>query len=286
MILVLGASGNVGSQVVSKLGRLGRPARALFHSAAKAEQAQLPGGIEPVVVDVKDGDSLQRALSGVEKVFIVSPAGPESAGLVGAVVEAARRAGVKHLVKSSIFPATESYTFGRAHVESERRVTASGLTYTLLRPNAFMQNFINFFAYTIKTQGAFYLPARDARVSHIDIRDVAEVAAKVLTETGHENRAYELTGPEALSYAEAAARLGAVIGKRVSYVDVAPGDFKKSMLGYGAPEWLIDAMIDYEDLSARGAAELVTDTFERLCGRKPTSFDQFVHDHRDAFVQS
>jgi uncharacterized protein YbjT (DUF2867 family) len=283
MILVLGASGNVGSQVVARLGERGSRARAAFHSADKAAAAALPAGITPVVVDAAEPASLRAALAGVTRLFVVSPATPDLSRHEANAIAAAQAAGVAHVVKLSIYPAHEQYTFGRAHCASETSLRQSGLAYTLVRANAYMQNFVNFFAGSIRAQGAFHLPARDARVSHIDLRDVADVIVETLTRPGHEGQAYDLTGPEAITYGEAAARLSRALGKPVTYVDVAPADFKRAMLGYGAPEWLVDGMIDYERLCIEGGAAAVTDTFARLMGKKPRSFDDFARDHRHLF---
>lgn len=147
-----------------------------------------------------------------------------------------------------------------------------------------MQNVINFFAPTIKGQGAFYYPAGDARVSHLDTRVIGLAAATVLTSEGHEGKAYDLTGREALTYKDIAETLSRVLGRTVSYVDPGPEAFKSSMLGYGTPAWFVDALVDYLRFCIEGGAAAVTDDFTKLTGKAPITYEQFVRDHAAEFT--
>jgi len=146
-----------------------------------------------------------------------------------------------------------------------------------------MQNFVTYLASTIKSQGAFYAPAKDSRTSMIDVRDIAAVAGKALTEGGHTGKAYELTGPEALSNQQAPEKLSAVLGKKISYVDIPPAAFKQSAMSAGIPEFQADALINLNQFYISGAAAMVTGDVERVTGRKPRSFDQFAKDYAGAF---
>jgi uncharacterized protein YbjT (DUF2867 family) len=280
MILITGATGNIGRALVSELKGKGVRLRIGQH----VNGGPAPAGVEAVPLDYTDGATLSAAVKGVEKVFLLSPAGERSAEHETNVVEAAAKAGVRHVVKSSIFPAVNDYTFGRSHRRVEDLIRTKRVAFTFVRPNSFMQSMANFFSGSIKGQGAFYLPAGKARISHVDIRDVAAVAAKALTEPGHEGHAYDLTGPEALSYDDVAAKLSAVAKKPVKYVDIDPQSFRSSMLGYGLPDWLVDGMIDYERFCGAGGAEKVTDTVTRLLGRKAIDFDTYARDNREAFA--
>ena len=145
--------------------------------------------------------------------------------------------GRPHVVKFSGLGAGVADTaIQRQHAETDALLQASGLPYTILRPNSFFQNLL-LSAGTIKDHGAFYLPMRDGKQSLVDVRDVATVAVKVLTEPGHEGQVYEITGPESLSYAEVAATLSRVLGRPVRYVDVPPEVARDSMLRAGMPPW-------------------------------------------------
>ncbi|MGH8773124.1 MAG: NAD(P)H-binding protein, partial [Burkholderiales bacterium] len=204
MILVTGAGGTVGTALMQELRAAGHKTRAAYHSPPKAEKAKREGR-EAVLLDFAKPETLPPALAGVEAVFLLGTGvRGQSEGEIN-VVNAAQAAGVKRLVKQSIWgAANEQFSLAKMHRAVERAVEASGLAWTFLRPNGFMQNFANDMAETIKARGAIYQPAADAQISHIDVRDIARVAARVLTSPGHEGKAYELSGPQALTYGEAA----------------------------------------------------------------------------------
>lgn len=142
---------------------------------------------------------------------------------------------------------------------------------------------MNYLAGSIKAQGAFYVPAGDAKVSHIDARDIARVAVKTLTTPGHEGRAYDLSGPQSLSYAEAAEILSRVLGKKVTYVAVTDDAAKAGMIAGGIPEFYADYLIDLNQAYRKGAGATVTSTVKDVTGREPVAFEQFVKEHASAF---
>lgn len=283
MILVTGAGGTVGSEVLKQLRQRGAVVRAGFHSPKKAEQARAQG-VDAVVLDFADRASIAAALKGVDKVFLLGATAPNQSELEINVVDEACKAGVGHIVKLSVLEAPgEKVTFARWHRAVEKEIERSGLAYTFLRPNSFMQNFATYYADTIKSQGAFYLPSGDARVSHVDVRDIAAVAVEALTRPGHEGKAYELTGPEALSNAEVAQKLSAALGTPVKYVDVPPEAFKQGALASGIPEYYADALLDLERFYIEGGAQHITQDVEKVTGRKPRNFDDFAREHAAAF---
>lgn len=283
MILVLGATGNVGGEVAKRLTLAGVKYRAAFHSAEKAAKSRL-GGLEPIVVDLAKRETLRPALEGVEKLFLGTPAGPQLPEYEGNVIEEAKQAGVKHVVKLSALNApAKGYTYARWHRAAEEQLEASGMAYTHLRASLFMQNLVNSFAGSIRAQGAFQLPAGEARVSQVDVRDVGGAVARVLRDKGHEGKAYELTGPEALTFAECAAKLSAVLGKPVTFTDVEPEEFKLALTGHGMPEWSADAFIDLLTYCKTGGGALVTTHVEQVGKRSPTSFERFSQDYVTAF---
>lgn len=275
MILVTGSTGKVGKELVRNL----QETKAKFRVGARSPQKI--SGAEVVLFDLDRPETLGPALSGIERLFLLSSGGTEREG---PVVDAAKKAGVRHIVKLSVWGAeTEALEFGRHHRPIEKKIEASGIPWTFLRPNGFMQNYVAYFAGTIKAQGAFYLPDRDARISVIDVRDIAAVAAKALTEKGHEGKAYTLSGPEALSNAEIAEKISRAVGKKVTYVDVSEDDYRKGLLGAGIPPAYADALVDLQRYYVRGGAARVTPEVERVTGRKPISFDQFARDHASAW---
>jgi uncharacterized protein YbjT (DUF2867 family) len=283
MILVTGAGGNVGSELVKVLSASGARFRAAYNSPAKMEQARR-NGVAAVAIDYARPETVAAALAGADHLFLLGAGAVGQAEAEIGVVRAAKKAGVRHVVKLSVWGADgEAFSFAKVHRPVEREIEGSGLGWTFLRPNGFMQNLPNFFAATIKSQGAFYLPSRGCRVSHIDVRDIAAVAAKTLTDPGHEGKAYTLSGPEALSYADIAARLATAIGRPVKYVDIPDADFKKGAMAAGMPEAYADAMLSLIHYYEGDHASRVTQDVERVAGRKPNNFDQFARDYAGAF---
>jgi uncharacterized protein YbjT (DUF2867 family) len=271
MILVTGSTGKVGQELVRELSKSGASFKVGVRAPGKT------AGAPAVPFDFDRPETFGPALAGVDGLFLLTSGG--TGREIGAV-DAAKRAGVKHVVKLSVWGAEgEGFVFGREHRAVEKHLEASGLPWTFLRPNGFMQNFVTAHAASIKGQGAFFLCAGDSRYSIIDARDIGAVAAKALTESGHLGKAYTLSGPEALSNAQMAEKISSATGKAVRYVDMPEPEYKKTMMGSGLPEPFVDAFIDLQRFYRRGAAVAVTPDVEDLLGRKPGSFDQFARDH-------
>lgn len=283
MILVTGATGTVGSAVARALLAAGAPVRLATSTAAKAAAAKAEGR-DAVALDFAKPETLAPALAGAEAVFLLGATLPDQAALETNVVNAAKAAGVKRLVKLSVIHADrEAYGFARVHRAVERAIEASGIPHTFLRPNGFMQNVPNYYAGSVKAQGAFYGGAGDGAISHVDVADIAAVAAKALTEKGHEGKAYTITGPEALTYAQVARKLSDAVGKPVSYVDLPPDALKQGLLGAGMPEFYADLLVDLHlNYRAGGGADVSPDV-ERVTGRKPRTFDAFLKENLAPF---
>ena len=279
MILITGASGNIGREVLKHTMATGTNIRAAYQDASKADA---PSGVEVATVDFNQPETLKAALQGVDRVFLVGPPSAQLALLEQKAVDVIRHAGIKQLVKLSAM-GDRAATFPRQHAESEDYIRSTGIPYTFLRPNGFMQNLVNYNAGTINAQNAFYGSEGDGKVSHIDIRDIAAVAAKVLTEDGHISEAYTLTGPEALSSAQIAEKLSDQVGRRISFVNLPPEQLKQALLSAGISDWSADALIDLQRLYREGGAATVTQEVERLLGRKPTSYGRFLSEYRSAF---
>ena len=282
MILITGASGNVGREVVKQALAVGLKIRATFQSPDVAARA--PAGLEGVIMDYAKPETIRPVLEGVEKVFLVGPPTRDLPALEASFVREVRAAGRKHVVKLSAVGGRESM-FPNAHRDSEENIEASGLPYTFLRPNGFMQNLVNYNAGTIRSQDTFYGCQGDGAVSMVDLRDVAAVAVIVLAASGHDGKSYTLTGGEALNNEQVAGKISRVVGREISYMDLPPAELKKAMLSAGTPEWSADALVDLQRLYREGKASIVTDDIERLTGRKPISFDQFTRDYAFAFQE-
>ena len=280
MILVTGAGGNVGKEVLKQIAQTGVRVRATFQSPSSAASA--PSGVEIAIMDYNKPDTIRAALKGVERVFLVGPPTQKLPALERQAIDQIRQSEVRHVVKLSAMGGREA-TYPRLHADSEDYIKTSGVAYTFLRPNGFMQNIVTYNATTINTQNAFYGCQGEGKVSHIDIRDIAAVAVKALTETGHEGKSYTLTGPAAVSNTQIAQILSDDLGREIRYVDLPPQQFKQALLGAGVPEWSADALINLQDFYRAGKAGSVTNEVEKLLGRKPTSFEQFSRDYRDAF---
>ena len=283
MILVTGATGHVGSELVRLLAEQGVPARALIHSPDKAALIEQLG-IEVAVGDFEQPDTLEAAMIGCDHLFLVSPPSPRQPEQEQNVIDAAKRAGVSHVVKQMVLGADPDapIAFGRWHGQIEQHLAKSGLGHTLVQPHSFMQNFL-LSAQPVADQGVLYGMTGAGRTSYIDTRDVAAVAAQVLTSPGHEGQRYTLTGPEALSAAEVAERLSAAIGRQVRSVDLPADAFAQALAGAGLPGWLVDAVIEGNTLLAAGDQAMVTDEVARVTGRPPRTFDQFATEHRGVF---
>lgn len=284
MILVTGATGTVGGAVVKELERLGaKDVRVLVRDPQRAE-AVAPKGFEIVVGDLSKPETLGAALEGVERVFLLAPPAPGLAKLETDFIEAAKRAGVRHVVNLSAIGADASAPegFGRWHGQTEERLKSSGLAWTILQGNFFMQNLLGS-ARAVAEEGHIYLGGGDGRAGFVDARDIAAVAARTLIEDGHEGKTYVVTGPEALSYYDVAEKLSAVAGKEVKYVALSPEQFREGALAQGLPEWLVDALAPLNELLASNKASAVTDVVREVGKKEPTTFDQFARDHAQAF---
>jgi uncharacterized protein YbjT (DUF2867 family) len=280
MILITGASGNVGREVVKQIAETGAEVRACFQSLNKA--AAVPSGVETVRLDYNQPETVRAALTGVDRVFLVGPPTAELPALERMAIDVIKQSHVRQVVKLSAMGGREAI-FPRQHAESEDYIQSSGVPYTFLRPNGFMQNMVTYNGPTINTQNAFYGSVGDGRVSHIDVRDVAAVAVKTLTENGHAGSSYTLTGPEALTHREIARILSGTLGREIRYIDLPAPQLKQALLAAGVPEWSVDALLDLERLYREGKAATVTRDVEQILGRKPIGYSQFLRDNKNAF---
>ena len=283
MILVTGATGTTGRLLVSQLAKKGLAVRALVRDLHKAKSLEMPH-VELVRGDLDDPASLNAALAGIERAYLLTATSPNRLRQEAHFIRAARHAGIKHIVRHSIVgaDANSPCRILRRHGEADKQLEDSGLSFTLLRPNYFMQN-LCWYAHDINTRGVFLASLPDTTAhAHIDARDIAAVAVAVLTETGHENQTYHLSGPEALTYGEMVSILSGFLGKPVCY-DSTPEHYAESLRNSGLDA---DEVLELDAWIARGVGQGATplDTVFRVARRQPIRFEQFAKDYLPVFV--
>jgi uncharacterized protein YbjT (DUF2867 family) len=282
MILVTGASGSVGRAVLAEVARSGEKHRAMYRSKAEAEKA--PAGSETVIADFADKASLAGALRGVESVFLVCSPIPDLAQLEGNAIEASETAGVRRIVLNSALGAGDyGKSFPSWHRKVEDKLKATNMAHCILRSNSFMQNVLTYYAPSVRAQGAFYSGMGNARVSFLDVNDIAVVAAKALRGGAHDGKTYELNGPEALTYSELAEKIARHAGIGAQYVNIPAEAQRKAMLDQGMPEWQVTALLDLQAYYTGGKGGTVDGLLEKLLGRGPMTMDQFLKENAGEF---
>lgn len=282
MILVTGASGNVGKAVLHEVAKSGAKHRAMYRSAAEAQKA--PPGTATVIADFAKKETLAGALRGVDSVYLVCSPIPDLVQLESNVIDACVEAGVKHVVLNSALGAGDyDKSFPSWHRQVEDKLRGTRLSWTILRPNSFHQNTVMYYAPSIRTQGAFYGSLGDARMSYVDVRDVAAAAAKALTGGEHSGKVYELNGPEALTSTEIAEKIAKHSGRSVKYVDIPMEAQRKGMLDLRMPEWQVTALVDLQQYYVNGKGGEVDHVLQGLLGRPPITMDKFLGENAGEF---
>jgi len=278
MICVTGASGTLSSEVIRQLEGQAIPFRAAYFSDSAAEIARARR-IEAVTIDYNHPETLRAAFHACDTLFLLGPNALNQTDLELNALDAAKAVGVRHIVKQSVMGAAEeAYSLAKIHRPVEKAIETSGLAWTFLRPNSFMQNAVTFMAPTIKAEGAFYSASGQARISHIDVRDIAAVAVAALTTDGHDREIYTLSGPEALTYDEMAEEMSKALGRVIRHVSVPAADLKAGMLAEGMPEAIADRMLDLERYFREDRASTITGDVTRLTGRASRQLTDYVRD--------
>jgi uncharacterized protein YbjT (DUF2867 family) len=282
-VLITGATGSVGSALVPELRRRGVPARAFVRDPKRAEEI-LGEGVDLAVGDLSEPESIRRALEGVERLFLACGAVPGQLEYETNAIDAAAAAGVQRIVKLSAAGAEigSPLAFWDWHARIEQRLRDSGVPAVVLRPSTYMTNLLGS-AGAVMFTGKLFVPAGAAKVAMVDPRDVAEAAAVALMEDGHEGETYVLTGPEAMTYDEIAARLSEATGHTVEFVDVTEDHAREAMLDAGMPQYLVDFLVRRFGALRGGIEAQTTDTVRRLTGREPRSLADFARDHAGVF---
>lgn len=233
-------------------------------------------GVESHAIDFNQPETLEPALKGISDVFLASYETWHEQNLI----PVARKTGVKRIVKLSAWRAAdEAFIVGQWHREVELAIEQSGMAWTFLRPNMFMQNTITVMGESIRKENAIYDSVENARVSYIDTRDVGRVAAKVLSEPGYEGKAYDLSGPEAITHEEIAGMLTETLGRKIQYVRISDDEYRQRWKELDAPDEEADAWVDINRYLRTGECSSVTSNVEKITGRSPASFSQFCRDY-------
>ncbi len=282
-IFVSGATGTTGSETVRAL--LARGARVIAGVRTPQKAGALTAaGAEVRPFDLGDAAGMVDAMRGADGLYLVTPVSEETEALTKAMVEAAKGAGVGHIVKLSGLDVDKEpgLTLARWHLAAEHVIRASGLGWTFLRPNAFMQNFLGA-AQTVRTQGAYYNTYGSARVSLVDARDIGDVAATVLLSGDHAGKIYALTGPRGVDKDEVTRLLSEAAAKPIATVDVGGEPLAQALAGFGMPQTVARATAELLGHMATGAAAEVSPDIQALLGRGARDLTQWMRDHAPAF---
>jgi uncharacterized protein YbjT (DUF2867 family) len=279
MILVTGATGTVGSEVVKQLVAAGERPRAFVRDPAKGQR--LGPQVEQMVGDMDRPETIAAALGDVDRVFLVTTQSTRQPEWERGIIEAATSAGVGRLVKLSVFKANEHspLQIARQHREAEDALEESGLAATILRPVFFMQNLLG-----MVRGGRITTAAGKGRVAMIDARDIAAVAVAALTSDGHAGKTYTLTGPEALSFDDVAKIISQQTGTQISHFEVAPDGVRAALQAAGVPAWFASDMATLQGMLADGYEDDTTDDVRSVTGSPPRTLDQFAADFADSFA--
>lgn len=280
MILVTGATGNVGSEIARQLISNEIPFRIFIRDAEKATNMIGPDGYEVALGDFSDAEAFEAALQGVEAVYMVTNQSDTFKADLERMVGQVKAAGVKRFVMLSAEGDPDSEVFFvRRTGELESIVRQADLNWTFLRPDWFMQNFAGYVA-----MGMVAFVEGPGKTSFVDVRDVAEIAILALTEPGHTHRTYRLTGPEAMTFQSAADRLSAGLGRDIPFVGLTPDQLRDGLVAQGAEPWYADMNAEMTLAIRIGMSFSPSNDIHFLLGRAPRSFETYIADHKDIWT--
>lgn len=274
-VLVVGASGTVGSEVVSSL-----KAQGYLVKAATSKKAS---GEDSVHINLATGEGINAAFEGIDRAFFLSPPGyADQYKMLSPLIQEAKRRGLKKVVLMTAMGANavETSPFRRAEIELEK----SGLAYNIVRPNWFMQNFNTFWVEGIKQHGKILLPVGTAKTSFIDAKDISDVVTKLLITDEFNNQAFDITGPEALNHDEVAALLTEATGRKIVYSEISPEDLRKAFFVAGMPEDYSNFLLTILGFLKEGYSAGVTDEVKRILGREPRTMKNYAKEYRSSWM--
>jgi uncharacterized protein YbjT (DUF2867 family) len=285
MILITGATGKNGIEILKRLSGRSERIRAMVRQRNPITAAKRTPQLEYVEADFDDQDSLRRALEDVQRAYLVTNSSARVEEQQLRFVSLARESGVRHIVYlSQLHASSESPArFLRYHAAVEEAIRNSGMSYTNLRPNLYMQGLL-MIGKSIASEGRFFAPAEDAKVSIVDVRDVAAVAVAALTHANCERKTYDLTGPEALTHAEMAAELSRALNRTITFVNVPEQQFREGLRSFQMPDWQADGLLEDYAHYRRGEAAGVSNSIREVTGFAPHTFLEFARDHRAGFL--
>jgi len=283
-VLITGATGNVGTELIKLLSAKGVSFRALARSAENAKALAAYKNAEIITGDLSDQSVVARALDGIERAFLLTNSTEQAEALQTSFVHAAKQAGVQHMVKLSQFAANinSPVRFLRYHAAVEQKIVQSGMTYTFLRPNLFMQGLLGF-RDPIAKQGKFFASIGDAQISMVDVRDIAAVTAASLINETAENNIYDITGPEALTHQQMAGHFSTILKRTVQFINVSADEMYHAVLSAGFPVWQAEGLIEDYAHYARGEASAISTAVQDVTQKAPWHFKQFVNDYAFLF---
>jgi uncharacterized protein YbjT (DUF2867 family) len=285
MILITGPTGKIGKELVKELHDRGLPFKVMARSTEALKEFAAKG-IPAVHGDFEHPESFNNVLAGIDTVFLLTIPQPEILAVEAKFLNACKTKAVRYVVRTSAMGANPwaASALIRNHGRCETQLEDSGLAWTILRPTIFMQNLVPFIGANVARESTLFAPAGEARMPWVDTRDIAAVAAQVLTGKGHEGLVYEITGPEALTYTQVAERLSTLVGRQIRYVDVPDGAALQSMLTMGMTPWMAEGLITlYHLFKANAGTALALDTVERITGRPARSLTAYLKENQAAF---
>ena len=282
-ILIIGGTGQVGSELISLLTDAGINLR-VFARQASSSKLRNSNIVQIVQGDLAETSNLELALAGIRQVFLLTRDQANQAELEGNLIALAKKTGVEKIVKSSAFAAglQPPVGYGVTHAESERQLMDSGLDWVILRPYAFMQNFLDL-AGLVRSRSLLPMPLGDAKIGFIDARDVAVMASTLLTGQGHEGLIYELTGPDTLTIADCANIMSRILERRIRYRSPPWWLAGLMMRAQGVSAWDVLMRKQLFRMIRENGESRITSDFEDIVGHKPRSLDVFIRDYQHYF---
>jgi uncharacterized protein YbjT (DUF2867 family) len=279
IILVTGANGLTGREIVRKLSTKGVSVRALVRNVAKAKSLSLDTLPNVTIYEgyMEKIETLAPALRGVDKAILISSSNPDMESVQSAFIEAAKKFNLNHIVKLSgiIADINSPFRYARMHAEIERRLENSGISFTHLRAGEFMQSYFRQVPFILK-QNSLFLSMGNERIASIDVSDVAEVSVKILTGSGHKGNVYPITGAEALTMDEVAEKFSTVLGRKINYINIPREEANNARLDAGMPHYDVDGLDELFEERRKGKESKVYYTMQNVFGLRPTTFEEFI----------